>query len=240
MLQPLLSQENLPQKKRLIRSFGRIKSRKLGALQADLYQNLLPDYEFTLAEVDQADFKQFINNPKLALEIGFGFGDFTFNFIKNNPETNLLACETHINGIAALLQKLEIVPLNNVKIFKSDARLLLEKLENNIFDQIYILFPDPWPKSKHYKRRIINTDFVNLLSTKIKPSGKLIIATDHESYRNWIMEVMVQRQDFIMENISQDNWHNFPDNWVETKYQKKAMREGRTSVYLEFIRRKYE
>jgi tRNA (guanine-N7-)-methyltransferase len=212
----------------LIRSFGRIKSRKLSNNKQDLYDNLLPKYELTKED------SSFIKDKKLFLEIGFGFGDFTFEFVKNNPDVNLIAGETHINGIINLLAKLDREPMNNVKIVKTDIRFLLEEIEDNIFDQIYILFPDPWPKVKHHKRRLINKVFINLLSKKIKSGGKLIIATDHDSYKEWIMSVMNDDNNFVWNTKSQDDWQIFPKDWIITKYQKKAKREGRESIYLEF------
>ena len=218
----------MTEEKRLVRSFGRIKSRKLSNHKQDLYENLLPKYLF-----DEGD-KGFLNDKELVLEVGFGFGDFTFELAKNNPNNNIIAGETHINGIVNLLSKLEVEPLENLRVFKDDIRLLIEKLPENIFSKIYILFPDPWPKAKHYKRRLINKEFVDLISSKMKKGGKLIIATDHDSYKEWIMSVMVDRGDFNWEASKQEDWEKFPSDWVITKYQKKAEREGRTSVILNF------
>lgn len=214
--------------KPFIRSFGRIKSRKLSDHKKDLYDNLLPKYEFNKQETE------FLAGKKLILEIGFGFGDFTFELAKNNADSHIIAGETHVNGIVNLLAKLEQNPLKNIRIFKSDIRILLNELNDKIFDQIYVLFPDPWPKAKHYKRRLINHDFIDLLSKKIKNSGKLIITTDHDSYKEWIMNIMISRNDFEWNANKQADWQTFPPNWTYTKYQKKAEKENRISVYLEF------
>ncbi len=214
---------------RLIRSFGRIKSRSLSQNKQDLFDNLLPKYAFDVSD------KNFLNQDNLCLEIGFGFGDFTFEFAKKNPHINLIACETHINGIVNLLAKLNQESIANIRIFKSDVRILLKDLEDKIFDQINILFPDPWPKSKHYKRRLINADFLNILSKKIKKTGKLIIATDHESYKEWIMNLMISHDNFIWSANTPKDWEEFPDDWTYTKYQKKAQKAGRQSAYLEFF-----
>ncbi len=209
-----------------IRSFGRIKSRKLSDHKNKLYNNLLPLYQ-----------KDFLNKNNLILEIGFGFGDFTFELAKNNPNLNLIAAETHINGVINLLSKLEKEPLNNISIFKEDVRIILEKLPNNVLDQIYILFPDPWPKVKHHKRRIINQDFLNLLAKKTKKNAKLIIATDHDSYKRWIMNVIINNNEFTWNAKNNKDWQEFPQDWIYTKYQKKAEKEGRKSIYLELIRK---
>lgn len=213
-----------------IRSFGRIKSRKLSHKKQDLYQNLLPKYDFIKAG------KDFLQQKELFLEIGFGFGDFTFKLAQNNPNANVIAGETHINGVINLLAKLQSQPLSNLKIFTSDIRLLLAEIPDSIFNKIYILFPDPWPKSKHHKRRIINQQFLHILSQKIKNNGQLIIATDHDSYKIWIMSHIMSHQDFSWQANQAGDWQNFPQNWTYTKYQNKAQKEGRNSVYLEFIK----
>jgi tRNA (guanine-N7-)-methyltransferase len=207
---------------RLIRSFGRIKSRKLSDHKNFLLENFSTLYEIS-------DFN--ISAPKTSLEIGFGFGDFTFEKAKQNPNISFFGSEPHINGVINLLSKLEIEPLPNLKISREDARLLLAKFPEKFFDQVYILFPDPWPKSKHFKRRLINTEFLDaVLSSKMKPGAKLTIATDHDSYKIWILSEIANSKKFTWDAKSKKDWQVFPKDWVTTKYQKKAAQEGRTSV----------
>ncbi len=126
----------MTQEFKFIRSFGRIKSRKLGQNRVDLFNNILPKFQF---EIDNL-----IKNNKFSkinLEIGFGSGDFLFENAKNNPDQLFIGSEIYINSIGNLLTKLEKNPLNNVKIYQNDVRFLLEKLPNNFLDQIFILFP---------------------------------------------------------------------------------------------------
>lgn len=208
--------------KRLIRSFGRIKSRKLSDHKNYLFEELLPKYEIK-------EFKS--REKKTCLEIGFGFGDFTFETAKNNPEIDFFASEPHINGVVNVLAKLEEEPLDNLKITCEDARLLLEKFPDKTFDQIFILFPDPWPKSRHFKRRLINVEFLDkILSPKMKDKSQVTIATDHDLYKTWILSEVMNSNKFIWDAASKKDWQIFPEDWVVTKYQKKAAREGRTSV----------
>jgi tRNA (guanine-N7-)-methyltransferase len=128
--------------------------------------------------------------------------------------------------VVNLLAKLEQEPLTNIKISLEDSRLLLANFPEKFFDEIYILFPDPWPKAKHFKRRLLTTEFFDkTLSPKIKTGGKLIIATDHDSYKTWILS-----EEFSWDAKSKKDWQTFPDDWVKTKYQKKAEIEGRTPV----------
>lgn len=219
-------------KDRLIRSYGRIKSRKLSDHKNFLLKNLLPQYE-----IDDQFLSKDCEFSKKSFEIGFGFGDFLFEKSKANPNQLFLGCEPHINGVVNLLAKLENKPLANVKISLNDARLLLGKFPDDYFDEFYILFPDPWPKIKHFKRRLIDAEFLdNLLAKKLKKSAKLIIATDHDSYKTWILCEITKSRKFNWCANSKDDWQKFPNDWVVTKYQNKARNEGRVSVIFELIR----
>lgn len=216
---------------KLVRSFGRIKSRKLSQHKDHLYQNLLPQYKINF-EKDLIDHPS-NNSSSNILEIGFGFGDFLFNNAQNNPDQNFYGFEPHINGIVNLLKFLETQPLNNLKISDSDIRLSLNKFPDNFFDKIYILFPDPWPKVKHYKRRLINLDFLdNILFPKMKKNADLIIATDHDSYKIWIFSQILNSKNFSWPAKSKKDWQEFPNDWKITKYQKKAQIEGRDSIII--------
>lgn len=249
----------LQQSQRLIRSYGRIKSRRLSDHKSSLLENSLTGYEISeedfavknsLANSQIFEDSAIKNSPENALknqqnssfaktsfEIGFGFGDFLFEKAKANPTQMFLGCEPHINGVVNVLAKLEVESLNNVKISRDDARELLNKFPDNFFDEIYILFPDPWPKIKHFKRRLINVDLLdNLLAKKIKPGGKLIIATDHDSYKIWILSALLKSLHFKWDAASKEDWQKFPNDWIVTKYQKKAQREGRVSVIFTLTR----
>ena len=183
----------------------------------------------------KANYQNLANNFKnIDLEIGSGFGDFVFAKAKANPNTAFIACETHINGIVNLLAKLQKYPLNNIKIFNSDIRLLLNNIDNPVFNKIYILFPDPWPKVRHHKRRLINESFLRTLNKVVLNNSKLIIATDHDSYKKWILTKILKNIFFKWTASSKADWQNFPEDWVYTKYQKKAQRAGRGSIFLEF------
>ncbi len=217
-------QQELPNSpnNRLIRSFGRVKSRKFSGHKTTLLEDLLPRYEIeSFASLSQ----------KTCLEIGFGFGDFLFEKAKTNPDTFFFGAEPHVNGVANLLAKLEAEPLPNLKVSREDVRLLLAKFPDKNFDQIFILFPDPWPKFRHFKRRLITAEFLDeVLSPKMKSGANLTIATDHDSYKTWILCEISRSKKFLWEANSKKDWQNFPANWVTTKYQKKAGVEGRVSV----------
>jgi tRNA (guanine-N7-)-methyltransferase len=213
-----------------VRSFGRVRTRKLSIHKKDLFSNTLPKYK-----IEEAEIPNLTNNGQpIYLEIGFGFGDFLFENAKNHPDILFIGCEPHINGVVNLMSKLEIQPLKNIRIFVGDSRIFLEHCQP-IFDKIYILNPDPWPKAKHYKRRLINVEFFELLNSKIKPNSPIIIATDDNSYKKWIMAEYFRSGLWQWLAKSKSDWQNFPQDWVQTKYQKKAELAGRGNVFLEFI-----
>lgn len=217
----------------LVRSFGRIKSRKLSDHKNHLLENLLPNYDLDSRSIDCLK-----NYPKSAIEIGFGFGDFLYEKAKNNPDTFFIGFEPHINGVVNLLNKLDKNPLSNILIHTGDFRVWLAKQEElPIFNQIFILFPDPWPKFKHFKRRLINQDFLDNVLTKIINVGSVvIIATDHDSYKSWILSESLKSKSFEWLASSKKDWQNFPNGWIKTKYQKKAEIEGRDSVIFNLKR----
>jgi tRNA (guanine-N7-)-methyltransferase len=222
-------ESNNLQNNNLIRSFGRIKSRKLSSQKNDLFHDLLPEYTINFK-------RKFNENTKKVLEIGFGFGDFLFEKAKQNQDKLFFGFEPHVNGAVNLLNKLSKFPINNIKISIQDVRTELDFFEDNFFDEVYILFPDPWPKFKHFKRRLITTDFLdNILSAKMKSNAKLTIATDHDSYKTWILSQILLSRKFFWQAESKKDWQNFPNDWIITKYQKKAQAENRTSIILNLL-----
>ncbi len=220
---------------RLVRSFGRIKSRKLSDNKQDLLDDKFPKLQFTLK--DSFKKQDFANKTLRILEIGFGFGDFTAYKAKNNLESIIFAAEPHVNGVVNLLSLMEDNKLDNIRISNEDVRLLLECFEDGFFDEIYVLFPDPWPKLKHFKRRIVTSSFLDgILSQKLAKNGKILIATDHDSYKIWINRELLKIKNLKWQCQQQDDWLKQPQQWIKTKYQKKAEREGRQSVFYNLIK----
>ncbi|MFC1659373.1 tRNA (guanosine(46)-N7)-methyltransferase TrmB [Pseudomonadota bacterium] len=231
----------------LIRSFGRIKTRKLSKAKKDKIQNLLPKIsiripDFKLEKVVKIDPKKFFDfQPKeIWLEIGFGFGEHIFERARKNKNIGIIGCEPHVNGVASLLNKISDYnekveeKIQNIRILNGDARILLNKLKANSLSKIFILFPDPWPKKRHHKRRIIQLEFLDLLSSKLKKGGTLFFASDIEGYIGWTLEKVVRNSKFKWTAKSEKDWKQEPKWWVRTRYQDKAIREGRTSAFLEF------
>lgn len=219
---------------KLIRSFGRIKSRKLSNPKKDLLDNFLQHHLLN------NDLKGFQNQKKQEniLEIGFGFGDFLCNFAQKNPQKNFFGFEPHINGVVNLLNLIKENNIKNIKISTSDIRQQIDIFPNNFFDEVYLLFPDPWPKNKHFKRRLITNKFLDeIISPKVKDSAKITIATDHDDYKTWILANILNCQNFVWTAQSKADWQNFPKDWIFTKYQKKALNEKRSAVLFELLKK---
>lgn len=221
-----------------LRTYGRIKSRKLREKQQRLMEDLLPKVSVnidTTKENQNLNPADFFNNQyeKFYLEIGFGFGEHISQ--KAGRETNkaFIGCETHENGVARLLEYIDSDDIKNLRIFNGDTRILLENLNNKSLDEIYILFPDPWPKKKHHKRRLISNEFLDLLHTKIKDGGKLVFASDFDKYVEWTEEYIENHKGFrIAKNVRIDTEDDVPSDWIQTRYQTKGFREGRGSTIL--------
>jgi tRNA (guanine-N7-)-methyltransferase len=178
----------------------------------------LPDYEISsYLEIQKAK----NNFEKVILEIGFGNGENVFKFAKNNRENLYIASEVYMSGIGQLLGDVINNDLNNVKIVTGDIRLLLEDVTKPIFDHVVIICPDPWPKLKHHKRRMLNNDFLDLIHKTIKDDGHLFMSTDWKNYAESIEEAIDQNEGFIK---LKDSIYKEADL---TKFQQRAVREGR-------------
>ena len=159
---------------------------------------------------------------KLILEIGFGNGENTSFLASKNPNALIVASEVYLSGIGSLLNNIAKNSLKNIKIFDQDVRELLFKLPNKIFDEIYIICPDPWPKARHHKRRLIKHDFLKILAKVLKKNGTAYISTDWENYAESIEEELEKTKDqFSFTQISNEGM-------PITRFQQRAIKEGRS------------
>ena len=155
----------------------------------------------------------------LILDIGFGSGESTINHAISHPENNYLAVEVHRPGIGRLLNKIEENTLTNIKIIKHDViDILQEQIPDYSLTQIFIFFPDPWPKKRHHKRRLINKELIKLIKKKLVMHGRLHIATDWEDYANYIMEIGNADSELI--NLAGYNNYSTRPEWrTETRFE---------------------
>lgn len=213
----------------LMRSFGRIKTRPLSDDKVELINNFLPEIAVNIDKKINPE-KTFPDKKSIQLEIGFGCGERLAEFAHLNPDIGFFASEPFTNGLASLLVLIKKYELKNIRILHGDARVLLEQLPDEALDHVYILFPDPWPKLKHHKKRIISTQTLELLGKKIKKGGFLYVVTDHVEYSKWIARHLNEKSDIFTENP--ENRDKTPDGWIKTKYQIKAEKQGRKPVFF--------
>ncbi len=169
------------------------------------------------------------------LEIGFGGGEHAAWQAEHNPDIGLIAAEVFLNGIASLLGHIERIGLTNIRIYPEDVRPFLASLATGSINRVFVLFPDPWPKSRHADRRFVNDGNLDLLA-RLMPTGAILrIATDDETYKAHAREVMAGRSDFA--DITGEEPTKKPEAWPVTRYEAKALREGRVPVFLSYQRR---
>jgi len=178
--------------------------------------------------------KTFGRNAPTVLEIGFGTGETLHEMAKNHPEWNFIGIEVYRPGVAALLAKLKIEPIDNIRIFAEDANTVIQKcIPDNSLEKILIFFPDPWPKRRHFKRRIINENFIKLIQHKLKAQGILHIATDWEDYATHTLAVMQNQPGFV--NLADNNQFVLrPSYRPLTKFEQRGIRHGHQIFDLMF------
>ena len=163
---------------------------------------------------------------KNILEIGFGNGDNLVNMSLNKPNDLFIGCDAYYNGCVKLLKQIEINNIKNIKIWPDDIHLIIKKFKNDFFDLILILQPDPWAKKKHKKRRLIQQKFLDDLNQILKDEGQLIISTDHNIMKSWILEQLHVRDDFLWSRNGY-YYNNLKPKWIiDTKYSKKAFEDN--------------
>jgi tRNA (guanine-N7-)-methyltransferase len=222
------------------RLYGRGRSHRLRPRQNRLLEVTLP--RLALAPEQAADPRSAFpsQQTELWLEVGFGAGEHALAQIAEHPEAALIACEVFDNGICSLLSRLvpegeeATAPLPaNLRLWTGDARTLLRRLPHACLDRLFLLFPDPWPKSRHAKRRFVHPALLPVLGSVMKPGADWRVASDDPTYQAWVGEVMASQTLFDVLPHPTER----PAGWPSTRYEVKALREGRTPVYWRFIRR---
>ncbi|MDA5194613.1 tRNA (guanosine(46)-N7)-methyltransferase TrmB [Govanella unica] len=223
-----------------IQFYGRRKGHPLRLQAQDLVDGLLPQIAVPIPPLGSVlEPRDLFPDPArpLWVEIGFGRGEHCAAQAANNPDVNLIGCEPFMNGVAGLLMEVDARELQNVRILHEDARFLLPALPEASVDRVFLLFPDPWPKKRHHKRRFISPENLDLLARVLKDGGEFRFATDHMDYCRWGLERVMAHPDFDWTAEEAADWRNRPDDWVETRYERKALRKGDSCVYLRFRRR---
>jgi tRNA (guanine-N7-)-methyltransferase len=221
----------------LNRLYGRSSGHKLRKGQQELVEALLPQLAVP-AEGEVTSKRLFGDERPLHLEIGFGAGEHLAYRADLLPDHGFVGCEPFLNGVATALAHLRDQRLANVRLWRGDALEVLGRIPDASLTFIYLLHPDPWPKARHSKRRMVNDGPVDLFAAKLRPGGELRIATDHPLYLEWALMVMQRHaQDFAWLAEEPSHFLDRPDGWPETRYEAKAAREGRRAYYLRYRRK---
>ena len=176
--------------------------------------------------------------PAVWLEIGFGGGEHLADQADAHPEIGLIGCEVFENGIARLVGEIAHRDLRNIRIFSDDARLLLDALMPVSLGRVFILFPDPWPKQRHHKRRLVEPSVLDRLAVVMQPGAELRLATDDRDYLLWMLEHATAHPGFEWLARAAADWRERPPDWPATRYEAKARAAGRTPFFFRFVRRR--
>jgi tRNA (guanine-N7-)-methyltransferase len=219
--------------------YGRRRGRPLRPGRKALCAELLPQFAFALPASGVFD-PQALYGPlprPTWLEIGFGGGEHLAAQAESRPQTGFLGCEVFENGIARLVAEIDRRRLANIRIFADDARLLLAALPPASVDRVFVLFPDPWPKERHKKRRLISSETFDRLAAAMRDGAELRLATDDEDYLAWMLERATTHPAFEWTARGASDWLRRPADWPPTRYEEKALARGRTPYFLRFLRR---
>ena len=216
------------------RLYGRASGHVLSARQARLVETLLPQLGLPQNITSRADLAP--KGTPLWLEIGFGAAEHLLEQARLNPGVRLIGVEPYLNGIAKALGGIEDHGLNNIRLQRGDARLVVQNLPDAVLDRVFILHPDPWPKTRHHKRRLIQPAFVAQMARTIRPGGRLRFASDIAHYQAWALARIMDCGQFEWTAERAGDWRRPPADHFTTRYEQKARKAGRSCVWLEFTR----
>jgi tRNA (guanine-N7-)-methyltransferase len=218
--------------------FGRRKGHTLKPRQAALFDTLLPKLGLDVVKTAPADLRTLFPLPadEVRLEIGFGGAEHLVDQARSNPRTAFIGSDAFINGVAKALAAIEEHKLSNIRLHFGDASELLDWLPAGTLTRIDLLYPDPWPKRRHWKRRFIQDDSLKRLARLLKPGGELRFATDIADYAVYALARVLRSRDFAWTAECADDWRKPWLNFSGTRYETKAKREGRAPAYFIFRR----
>ncbi|KLN60959.1 tRNA (guanine-N7)-methyltransferase [Kiloniella spongiae] len=221
--------------------YGRRQGRPLRKKATELVETVLPKIQITLDDPENItpynlDDMFGRSDHETWLEIGFGGGEHLAWQAERNPDVNLIGAEYFINGVASLLGHLDDNGAGNVRIYRGDVRDMMPFLPKNSLSKVFILFPDPWHKARHNKRRIVQIETLDLFADLLVDGGELRMATDDMGYLQWMLERTVPHPLFDWQAESKDDWSQRTDDWPKTRYEEKALKKGLKPGYLRFKR----
>nr|WP_295461818.1 tRNA (guanosine(46)-N(7))-methyltransferase TrmB [Mesorhizobium sp.] len=219
--------------------FGRRHGKTIRPMQAAALADILPRLRLDLSTQPPGDLKTIfpVVVDRIVLEIGFGGGEHLHHAAGAEPGAGFIGVEPFVNGMASLLRMLEREPRGNIRLYDDDATALLDWLPAGSLDRIDLFYPDPWPKKKHWKRRFVNRANLDRFARALKRGGTFRFASDIEHYVNWTLLEAARQGDFVWQAGTPDDWRKPYAGWPGTRYEAKALREGRVPAYLTFEKR---
>jgi tRNA (guanine-N7-)-methyltransferase len=212
--------------------YGRRRGRRLRPGRAGLVADALPRIEFKLPDSGPLDPRALFEPPprEVWLEVGFGAGEHLAAQAEAHPDIGFIGCEPFFDGVAKLVALAAQRRLANIRVFCDDARLLLDALPDAAIGRAFVLFPDPWPKVRHHKRRFLSREGFALLARVLDEGAELRVATDDPDYLDWILEHAASEGSFVLEMRAEVR----PADWPATRYEEKALKAGRQPAYMVF------
>lgn len=219
--------------------FGRRRGKTIRPAQSTALERGLARYGLDLSSPTPADLRQFFQAQvgAVRLEIGFGGGEHLLHEAISTPATGFIGAEPFVNGMAKMMTALEKEPLENIRLFDEDATRLLDWLPAESLDGIDLLYPDPWPKKKHWKRRFVSKINLDRFARVLRPGAQFRFASDIDTYVNWTLLHCRAHAAFQWQAGHAGDWNRPYDGWPGTRYEAKAIRERRPPAYLTFIRK---
>ena len=216
-----------------LRSYGRLKTRTIKPRQAALMESLLPGLRPPAGPFEP---RALMPAAKAVwLEIGFGGGEHMAAQADLHPDTLIIGAEPFQNGVASALRHIDEAGLTNVRVLDGDARELMANLPDASLERVFVLFPDPWPKSRHNKRRIVQAETVAEFARLLKPGGALRFASDVAHYVDWALERFTASPAFAWTAQRADDWRTAPADHITTRYEEKRLGDC-APVFLDFVR----
>jgi tRNA (guanine-N7-)-methyltransferase len=218
--------------------FGRRKGHRLRARRAELLESLLPRLALDLTKPPPAALTALFPYAMHAvrLEIGFGGGERLIAQAQAHPRVGFIGCEPFVNGMAKALSAIDALKLENIRLHDGDGTVLLAWLPPGSLERVELIYPDPWPKRRHWKRRFIQASTVAAIARVLQPGGEFRFATDWPDYAAWTLERLIRSPQFSWTAERADDWRRPWPEFCGTRYEAKALRESRAPCYLTFRR----
>lgn len=225
-----------PRNRSELRSYGRRRGRKRSPRQERIFDQGLTRWGLDVDDQSSCDpYALFPTRPKeIWLEIGFGGGEHLIWQAEHNPSVGFIGAEPFEDGVVKVLSAIEEKSLRNVRVLPGDVRPFLRTVAPGCIDRVFILFPDPWPKARHTKRRIISKHLLDLLAHACSDRANIRIGTDIASYASVILQTVHHHPEFTWQVREPSDWRTRPPDWPGTRYEAKAIRAGRKPYFFHF------